>query len=449
MSFLSTGPRGPYHGRVLLSVSVSHKTADFDLLDRLSAATADATAAELFRGGPTAGGVFLSTCNRVEAYADVPPGAEDVVAEQLIRRLATDSGIPADDLRRVAILSTDGDALRHLFSVTAGLESLAVGEDEIAGQVRRAYDTSRSAGTTTPELDRAFQRAAKVSREVRNAADLGQAGRSLVQLALDLAGHRVTDWRAARVLVVGTGNYAAAAIAALDRLGVTDIAVYSATGRAEDFARKYRVRAEHDLTAAIAMAEIVITCTARYTVSTAHVPDSSRRLVIDLGLPRNVDAEVGLLPGVELLDLELLARHAQLPEFSRRDMADDMIVSAAGQHLAEQTAAPAIVALRRHVFDVLDAEIERITASSESEAQAARTIEALRHFAGVMLHEPSIRARSLAEADRIAEFEAGLAIIFGVEPWSVDAAPVQPMRRDSDLGGVAGSTRISRPDASA
>ena len=429
---------------MLLSVSVSHKTADFDLLDRLSAATADATVDDLFRGGPATGGVFLSTCNRVEAYADVPPGAEDVVAEQLIRRLAADAGIPADELRRTATLAIDGDALRHLFSVTAGLESLAVGEDEIAGQVRRAYDASRSAGTTTPELDKAFQRASQVSREVRNAAELGQAGRSLVQLALDLAGHRVTDWRAARVLVVGTGNYAATALAALDRLGVSDIAVYSASGRAETFARKYRVRAEHDLTAAIATAEVVITCTARYTVTPAHVSNASRRLVIDLGLPRNVEPEVGLLPGVELLDLELLARHAQLPEFSRRDVADDIIVSAAGRHLAEQTAAPAIVALRRHVFDMLDAEIERVTASSESVEHATKTIEALRHFAGVMLHEPSLRARSLAENDRIAEFEVGLATIFGVDPWASTGAPVQPMRRAPDDADA-----ISRPEATA
>jgi glutamyl-tRNA reductase len=218
-----------------------------------------------------------------------------------------------DALRERAEVMAGASALHHLFAVTSGLESIAVGEEEIAGQVRRAYESARGARATTPELDTAFQRAAKVSRDVRAATAVGKAGRSLVQFALQLAGTRVTDWRQTRALIVGTGNYAATTVAALRTLGVSELAVFSLTGRAEQFAAKYSLRPEHDLRDAVASAEVVITCTNRYSVTVDDIPDESRRTIIDLGLPRNVDPAVGRLPGVELMDLELIATHARLP----------------------------------------------------------------------------------------------------------------------------------------
>src|SRR5690606_31821502 len=138
-----------------------------------------------------------------------------------------------------------------------------------------------------------FQRAARVSRDVRAATSLGQTGRSLVQFALQLAGTRLADWRRTRVLIVGTGNYAATTVAALRNLGVSELAVFSLTGRAENFSERYGVRAEHVLRDAVAAAEVVITCTNTYTVAVGDIPDDSRRMIIDLGLPRNVDPAVG------------------------------------------------------------------------------------------------------------------------------------------------------------
>ncbi|HWL02871.1 MAG TPA: glutamyl-tRNA reductase, partial [Microbacteriaceae bacterium] len=168
---------------MLICVSVSHRTTGFDLLDRLSAATEDLVATELLE--PDAdGAVMLSTCNRVEAYLDVPSDAGEHAIAAVEGRLAAAAGLPLEDFRANAEVLTGDHALRHLFSVASGLESLAVGEDEIAGQVRRAYDAARVAGTTTPVIDRAFQRASKVSREVRSATQLGHQGRSLVQFAL-------------------------------------------------------------------------------------------------------------------------------------------------------------------------------------------------------------------------------------------------------------------------
>ncbi len=416
---------------MLLCVSVSHRTADFDLLGRLSEAVTASAATTLLADGRAQGAVLVSTCNRVEAYLDVPHGADSSVAEATLRTLAGAAELPRNALSGRADVLVGAPALHHLFAVTSGLESIALGEEEIAGQVRRAYESARETRTTTPELDTAFQRAAKVSRDVRAATSLGQAGRSLVQFALQLAGSRLTDWRRTRALIVGTGNYAATTVASLRNLGVSELAVYSLTGRAEKFAGRYGVRAEDDLPQAIASAEVVITCTNRYSVTVDDIPDEARRTIIDLGLPRNVDPAVGRLPGVELMDLELIATHARLPKLAPDATARELVSSAAEAFAAEQAAAPAIVALRGHVFDALDSELARLSSKSVPPEQTAAVTEALRHFAGALLHDPTQRARALAAGGRVGHFEAGLAAVFGIEPVSLGGS-VTPLRRPVD-----------------
>ena len=401
---------------MLLCVTASHRTADFDLLDRVSRGV-ESTATDLVTGTDfVRGAVVLATCNRFEAYLELDEpltAAVPIATEAVFATLAESVGADADELRGTAEVLAGDAVVRHLFAVSSGLESLVLGEEEIAGQVQRALATARLEGTTSSGLERLFQRATRTSREVRAVADLGGAGRSVARLALDLASTRVTDWAAARVLVVGTGSYAATTIAALRDRGVRDLRVFSATGRADLFAAKYGVRAEHDLPDAIRDAEVVITCTARYEVTAADIPDTARRLVIDLGLPRNVARDVGTLPGIELIDLEVLALHAPLPELEPGARA--MVGSAADRFAAEQLAAPAIVALRRHVFDALDAELERA-------AGDPRTEQALRHLAGVLLHAPSVRARELAAEGRSDEFAAALATLYGVRVDETTAA---------------------------
>ncbi|HTL41555.1 MAG TPA: glutamyl-tRNA reductase [Pseudolysinimonas sp.] len=397
---------------MLLCVTANHRTADFELLDRVSRG-ASSVAGDLVTGSDVvAGAVVLATCNRFEAYLEIDEpltAAVEVATEVVFATLAASLGDDAGRLRDAAAVHAGPAVARHLFAVTSGLESLVLGEDEIAGQVQRALAAAREAGTSSGGLERLFQRATRTSREVRAAADLGGAGRTVARLALDLASTRVADWSATTVLVVGTGSYAATTITALRARGVTDLRVFSATGRAERFAARFGVRAEHDLGAAIADAGVVITCTARYEVTAADIPDERRRLIIDLGLPRNVRPEVGALPGVELIDLEVLALHAPLPELEPG--ARELVGSAADAFAAEELAAPAIVALRSHVFAALEAELARSRARGEDE----RTEQALRHFAGVLLHEPSVRARDLAAQGRSEEFAAALRVLYGVE----------------------------------
>jgi len=416
---------------VLLCVTASHRTADFDLLDRVSRGVAT-TATDLVEGTDfVRGAVVLATCNRFEAYLELDEpltAAVPIATEAVFATLAASVGADAAELRGTAVVLSGSEVARHLFAVSSGLESLVLGEDEIAGQVQRALATARAEGTSSSGLERLFQRAAHTSRRVRSVADLGGAGRSIARLALDLASTRVTEWSAARVLVVGTGRYAATTIAALRDRGVRDLRVFSATGRAEQFAARYGVRAEHVLREAIRDAEVVITCTARYTVTASDIPDGSRRLVIDLGLPRNVEPGVGKLPGVELIDLEVLALHAPLPELEPGARA--LVGSAADAFAAEELAAPAIVALRRHVFDALDAELDRARArGTAGTGERERTEQALRHLAGVLLHAPSVRARELAEEGRNAEFAAALDTLYGIR---VDAVPDEGKARAVD-----------------
>ena len=382
------------------------------MLDRIARVT-DSTAADLTGTHSfVRGAIVLATCNRFEAYLEIDEpltGGAVVAREAVFDVLFSAAGDDADVLRASATTLTGDEVVHHLFAVSAGLESMVVGEEEISGQVQRALVSARRAGTTSTTLERVFQRAAHANREMRATADLAAAGRSLARLALDMADTRVTDWATVPVLIVGTGQYAATTIAALHSRGAEDVRVFSATGRADQFAAKYGVRAERDLRDAIGAADIVLTCTTRYTVTAADIPDARHRLIVDLGLPRNVDRAVGDLDGVELLDLEIIGRHATLPELGMG--AADIVGSAAHAFTAEQAAGPAIVALRGHIQAVLDAEIDRLHARGGD----AATESALRHFAGVLAHGPSVRARELAADGRLAEFENALETLFGVE----------------------------------
>ena len=381
------------------------------------------------------GSVVLATCNRFEAYLDVRLEALELrehAAAGLIDLIATAAGVPADELRAGSQLIAGDAVASHLFSVSSGLESVVVGEGEIAGQVRRAYNAARNAGTVTHDLERLFQIASRTSRGVKNSTGLMTQGRSMVRLALDLAESRFPDWSKVRVLLVGTGRYAAASLAALRERGVTDAAVWSRTGRAKTFALSHAIEAvpAEGLASAVASADLVITCTVspalvltREIVSEAmRETDAARRLlVVDLGLPRNVEPAVAEVDGVELLDLETISLHAPLEELQATDTARELVGAAAAEYAAksaERDVEPALVALRRHVFAQLEAEIAR-NASRDASGDIER---ALRHLVGVLLHTPSVRARELARDGDAAAFVDGVSAVFGIEEQAPGAA---------------------------
>lgn len=421
---------------VLLCFSSSHRTAAFDLLDRLERNAPAVAAALAEHSELVTGSVVLATCNRFEAYLDIDeplPAARAVSAEAVIATVGDAAGIDADLLRSSSRVYCDDAAAEHLFSVSSGLDSVVVGEGEIAGQVRRALTTARRAGTVSHDLERLFQVASRTSRGVKNRTGITTAGRSIVRLALDLAESRVRDWSRIRVLLIGTGKYAGASLAALRERGVADVQVHSPSGRAEKFALSHGVSAvpAGGLNAALARAHLIVTCTTvrDYALTPGHFEQArqqdgiERRLVIDLGLPRNVDSAVAGLPGVELLDLETISIHAPLEELNAADDAREIVGAAAAEFAAqttEQAVKPALIALRKHVFDILDAEIARARMRGDSSEQ---TEAALRHLAGVLLHTPSVRARELARAGDAQRFADAAEAIFGLR---IEEAPVRP-----------------------
>lgn len=236
----------------------------------------------------------------------------------------------------------------------------------------------------------------------------------MVRLALDLAASRIADWSATRVLILGTGRHAATTVAALRDRGVTAVSVHSRSGRARTFAARYGLNAADDLRTAVAEADVVIACTTELALHPDDLPTDQpggRRLVIDLGLPRNVDRAVADVPGVELLDLELMRRHAPVDGLADADAAHALVRDAASEFMATSAVEPAVVALRRHVLGILDEELERSRARGEGE----ETERALRHFASVLLHGPSVRARGLALEGRGDEFASALGALYGIE----------------------------------
>ena len=443
---------------MLICLTASHKNAGFDMLERLSA-SAEHAATRLLDGHPAVqGAVVVATCNRFEAYLDLdtPEGDSPVDAvHDAVRAVGDVAGLEADELRTTFGFVHGNAVAEHLFAVASGLESVVVGEGEIAGQVRRSLERARHEGTTTPELERLFQRASQTSRRVKNETGIGGEGRSLVRLALDLAESRITDWAGTRVLLVGTGRFAGASLAALRDRGASDVRVYSPSGRAARFAANHAIEAvvRADYASAAASADVIVTCTTaeqhvvdqavltrgrdELAASVAVLPGVAaarpehRQLVIDLGLPRNVAPDVVEVPGVELLDLETIKIHAPLEELGSTDAARAIVTRDArefGDAADERDVAPAVVALRRHVFDILDAEIDRAKARGDDDG---RTEAALRHMAGVLLHTPMVRSRELARSGEQAAWIDGLAAVFGVTPdapaaTSADTAHERP-----------------------
>jgi glutamyl-tRNA reductase len=409
---------------VLLCLTANHRNAGFDLLEKLSIGAPDAAQTLVDATPSVRGAVVLATCNRFEAYLDIEDSATDAATSATVDVMSRASGVASADLRDAVTVLVSDEVVTHLFAVSSGLESVVIGEDEISGQVGRALQRARAAGTASSGLERLFQRATQTSRGVKTSTSIGGAGRSLVRLALELASSRIADWSITRVLIVGTGQYAATTVTALRDRGATMLTVFSPSGRGDAFGAKYGLAVQRDLAGAMLDADVVITCTSSTVIGTSAIIGAERRLVIDLGMPRNVDPAIVSLPGIELLDLETISLHAPLEELNATADARELVGSAAARFSAERGIEPAIVALRAHIFELLDTEIARARARGD---HSNETEAALRHLAGVLLHAPSVRAKELAVEGRAQEFVDGLDALYGVtgelaEPNADDTA---------------------------
>ncbi|MEX5294216.1 glutamyl-tRNA reductase [Kocuria sp. CPCC 205268] len=412
---------------VLFALVASHQNVDLNTVARLSTG-ALGLSEEMVRGGPLRGAVTLSTCNRLEIYGeleDVPgtsPGAAlDRVLAELAEQIGSRAGLDPEFVAGSLRAFTDSGAARHLFTVVSGLESAVVGEREITGQVRRALNDAQQAGTVSGTLLRLFEAAARTARKVGTQTALGERGRSIVSVALDLADDVTAGtWPSRRALVFGTGAYAGATMAALRDRGCADIEVYSASGRAEQFTEN-RGGTPVDgegLAAALERADVVIGCSGGAAPMGAAAFPAGPRTVVDLALTRDFDPAVADLPGVELISLESVRLAA--PEETRESVeaASGIVERAAQEFTASQEARDmdaAIVALRKHTMAVLDAELAKVTSHHGCTAAQEQIELAMRRMVRSLLHTPTVRARELAAQGRQDEYITGLAALYGIE----------------------------------
>ncbi|QAY69402.1 glutamyl-tRNA reductase [Xylanimonas protaetiae] len=251
---------------VLLSLTASHRELDLDALERLSSGSASVARTIVGSCQPVQGAVVISTCNRFELYLDVEAPMNGHTLEHatthVAELVAAASGVPATTATGSFTVRTASEVPEHLFAVAAGLDSMVIGEREIAGQVKRALAIAREEHTTSKTLELLFQTASRTSKRVGTSTELGATGRSVVKLALDLAARALPAWRNVRTVLIGTGSYAGATVAALAARGADDVRVFSQSGRAELFAQSHDVEAlgpdEESLVEALAEADLVV-----------------------------------------------------------------------------------------------------------------------------------------------------------------------------------------------
>lgn len=254
--------------------------------------------------------VILSTCNRVELYAVGEEGKTPRTLREILL-----SGNRDPSLARCLYQPRDEAAIAHLFHVGAGLDSLVIGETEILGQLKRAYDTAREMGATGKLTNVLFQRALRLGKQVRAWNKLGEGPTSVASLAVMSAERLVGSLKECRVLVVGAGTVAESAVRSFHHQGVQQLRVVNRTlSRAEELARPWggEARPWTDLTRLISESDVVLCSTgAPRPILTLPLLEESLRsreerrlLLIDIAVPRDVDPAVGSLKNVHLYNMD-------------------------------------------------------------------------------------------------------------------------------------------------
>ena len=422
----------------VLVVGVSHNSAPVSLLERV--ALDDDGVHKLIDDAAALEHVtevaVISTCNRVEVYAEVDRfhGSVEAVSRLLVDRAgeATEAMLPH------LYVHYDDGAVSHLFQVAAGLDSMAVGEGQVLGQTREALRLGQELGTVGPALNLLFQQALRVGKRSRAETGIDQVAPSLVTAGLERSDAVVGAIAGKDVVVVGAGAMAGLAVATVRRTGAGRVTVVNRTA-----ARADRLAGEHDavpagldaLPNALATADVLIACTGATGVIVTHDMLARARAeagdrplaVIDIALPHDVEPSAADLPGVTLIGLEQLGAILQHTEVGRevvevrRIVADEVAAFLAARRQSSVT--PTVVALRSMATSVVDAEMARLDARLPGLDQAARDEirQAVRRVADKLLHEPTVRVKELADQQGAVSYAAALAELFALDPDAVDA----------------------------
>ena len=404
----------------LVLIGTDYREVPLEDLDRLNQAreTIESLLVANSSESTVAGAVIVSTCNRFELYLDCEDFA--TASKYALQTIAKQSGLAPEYCGQVFKAVSDSTAAQHLFSVTSGLESMVIGEEEIAGQVKRAFTSSQKSGNASTALVQAFQKAAEVAKRVTTDTGLGSAGRSTITVALDFLEARHGSHAGKRALLIGTGAHARVVVAALKRSGFDDISVFSPSGRAQDFAlsRGLALVEREGLSEAIAASDLLVSCSgnAGDLLTKAALSAASQPLmVIDVSLSRDVSPEVESLPNVDLVNLEVIKRHAPVEHSDALLAAQSLIgqgVEAFERERLERNLGPFVAAIRGKISLWIDEEVDRIAKRDGVEAgEAARAT--LTASTNQMLHEPIIKAKSLAATGDEDDYRKALLALFG------------------------------------
>ncbi|HEY6798790.1 MAG TPA: glutamyl-tRNA reductase [Kineosporiaceae bacterium] len=430
----------------LLVVGLSYRTAPLRLLERVALTSAQCRRLEsvLCRGAHIAEAVALSTCNRLEIYAEVSKfhgGVADIGD-----RLAEATGIELSELTDHLYVHYEAAAVTHIFGVVCGLDSMAVGEQQILGQVRTAMRAAQECGSVGRFLQAVLQHALRLGKRAHTETALDKAGHSLVEAGLEAASEFVGPLNRAHVLVVGAGAMSGLAVATAARLGAGEISVTNRThARAERLAAGVGggVTPFDVLPEALGSADIVISCTGAVghviDVELARAAQQVRgrpQAYVDLALPRDVEHRVAHIDGVRVIDLELLGQRL-ISESVSDDVADvrALVAEELEAFLASQRAeavAPTVVALRALARSVVESELTRLAGRLGDDVDARVRAEVERTVHRVvekLLHTPTVRIKQLAGAPGGTSYAEALRELFDLDLGAVDAV--------SSVNGVA------------
>ena len=441
----------------LLLVGVSHRTAPIELRERLDFSTrgVDRALTALSGTGAHHEATIVSTCNRVELYVGCD---EPESTRAAIQKFLSDfHAIPADQLAPHIYAKTGHEAVTHLFRVASGLDSLVMGEPQILGQVKDAFGVASQLGCTGPLLNKLFHSAFAAGKRVRTETALSAGAVSVSYAAVELARKIFGDLKGRTVLVIGAGEMGKLTAIHMQSQGIARLLITSRTAaHATALAQSIGGSAIpwDSLNAGLVDADILITATG------ASTPIISRRLVIqtmkarrqrplfviDIAVPRDVEAEAGDLEQVFLYNIDDLQAVVQ-ENISRRGTeasdAERIVAQEAGKFvgwLNSRSAVPTIVALRQRFEAIRQSELRRLEpklASLPPEARA-RVDEITRLILEKLLINPTEQLKATADADTVAAYSDALNRLFGL---------VADDSADDNSLTTAGPTRSSKKRA--
>jgi glutamyl-tRNA reductase len=421
----------------ILCVGLNHQTASVALRERLAFSTLrlEQALARSVERNPSAAGeieelVILSTCNRVEVYAV----SQEPAFDMLESFLSETQNLPACEFSPSLYHLMDGDAIKHLFRVAAGLDSLVIGEPQILGQVAQAYGAAKQNGSAGKILSQLFQAAIRAGKRTHTETTISRNPASIASVAVHLISETVPDLPGARVLVLGAGEMAELSVESLRKRGVKEITVVNRTlEKAHELARRWdgQAGALYMLPEYLPDMDIVISSTgAPYTIIQREMVQSAilkrphRPLVfMDIAVPRDVDEGVRDLAGVRLFDMDKLSEtlHTSLAQRQSQVPRVEAILSeeqaAFEAYLASLNVVPIIVELREQANSIRQNEVEKaLRRMPQLTPEMERQIEALTiSIVNKILHSPTSRLREEAQGPQAGDYADITRYLFGLE----------------------------------